>query len=735
MENKKIVVALAGNPNSGKTTIFNDLTGARQHVGNWPGVTVEKKEGHVTHNGCDMDIVDLPGTYSLRALGEDEQIARDFLLDGGADVAVCVADAWNLERSLYLVVQLIEMGVRVVLNLNMIDVAERRGIQIDEEKLSTLLGTPVVSTNGAKRRGVNKLLDVLAQQAAQPTAKVPDQQVLYPSDVEDRIKGIETYLQQSAPSSLRQPVRWLAMKLLERDPDIEARMKHLISANGLAGYIAESRDRLEKVYGDSVENTLASYRYGFISGLTKQVVKTDIEEQAHLSEKIDTILTNRILGPVFLVAVLYLMFQFTFLGSEPLVAGLKDFFGWLGESASKVIPEGLLQSLVVSGIIDGVGGVLVFTPVIALMFLAISIIEDSGYMARIAFMLDRILRAFGLHGSSMLALIVSGGIAGGCAVPGVMATRTMREPKERLITILITPLFNCGAKLPVYALLIAAFFNDYKADMMLILTLFSWIVALAAAKVMSATVLAGPSAPFILELPPYHIPTLRGILIHTWERVWMYLKKAATIILGISILLWAMMTFPSLPDDQQKVFDDRLEALKTEAAALPSDSEAASGLEDMKKELQEKQEAIENEMRAAQLRHTLAGRIGLGLEYVFSPMGFDWKTNIALVGGFAAKEVVVSTLGTAYSLGKIDPEESGSLAETLQKDPGWNTVKALSFMVFVMFYAPCMATLVVMRKETGTWRWPGFAVVYTIVLAYVLALCVRSSGFFLTPVM
>jgi len=732
MANGKITLALAGNPNSGKTTMFNALTGARQHVGNWPGVTVEKKEGQVVHDGWDMHVVDLPGTYSLRVLGEDEQVARDFLFDGGADVVVCVVDASNLERNLYLVVQLMEMGVRVVLNLNMIDVAMRRGIEIDEEKLSNLLGVPVVATNGAKGKGVKKLLDVLAQLAAKPTPNLPDRQVLYPSDVEDRIKSIETYLQKSDPSSLHQPVRWLAMKLLERDPDIEARFKHLISANGLAEQITASRNHLEKVYGDSVEDTLASFRYGFISGVMKQVVKTDIEEQAHLSEKIDTVLTNRILGPLFLVAVLYAMFQFTFIGSEPLVAGLEDFIGWLGDSVSKIIPEGLLQSLVVSGIIDGVGGVLVFTPVIALMFLVITIIEDSGYLARIAFMLDRVLRAFGLHGSSILALIVSGGIAGGCAVPGIMATRTMREPKERLITILVAPLLNCGAKLPVYALLIAAFFNDFKADMMLLLTLFSWVMVLVAAKAISATVLAGPSAPFILELPPYHIPTLRGILIHTWERVWMYLKKAATVILGISIVLWAMMTFPSLPDDQQKVFDDRLETLKTETAALPSDSEAASGSEDMKKELREKQEAIENEMRAAQLRNTIGGRIGVGLEYVFSPMGFDWKTNIALLGGFAAKEVVVSTLGTAYSLGKVDPEESESLAETLQKEPGWNAVKALSLMVFVMFYAPCFVTLVVMRKETGTWRWPVFAMVYSTVLAYLMALSVSYMGFLLT---
>ncbi len=731
MANGKITLALAGNPNSGKTTIFNALTGARQHVGNWPGVTVEKKEGYVVHDGWDMHVVDLPGTYSLRVLSEDEQIARDFLFDGEADLVVCVVDASNLERNLYLVVQLMEMRVRVVLNLNMIDVAMRRGTEIDEEKLSGLLGIPVVSTNGAKGKGVKKLLDVLAQVAAQPAVKPPDRLVLYPADIEDRINRIETCLHKSDLASLHQSARWLAMKLLERDPDIEARLKHLISANGLAEQIAESRNYLEKVYGDSVEVTLASFRYRFISDVMKQVVRTDIEADAHLSEKIDTVLTNRILGPIFLLALLYAMFQFTFAGSEPLVAGIEDFIGWLGDWVSKIIPEGLVQSLIVSGIIDGVGGVIVFTPVIALMFMAITIIEDSGYLARIAFMLDRVLRPFGLHGSSILALIVSGGIAGGCAVPGIMATRTMREPKERLITILVAPLLNCGAKLPVYALLIAAFFADYKADMMLVLTLLSWIMVLVAAKVISRTVLAGPSAPFILELPPYHVPTLRGILIHTWERVWMYLKKAATVILGISIVLWAMMTFPSLPDDQQRVFDDKLETLKSELAAVTSDSES-SGSEDAKKELQEKQEAIENEMRAAQLRNTIGGRIGAALEYVFSPMGFEWKTNIALLGGFAAKEVIVSTLGTAYSLGKVDPEESESLAKTLQKEAGWSAVKALSLMIFVMFYAPCFVTLVVMRKETGTWRWPALAVVYSTVLAYLMALSVSYIGYLLT---
>jgi ferrous iron transport protein B len=422
------------------------------------------------------------------------------------------------------------------------------------------------------------------------------------------------------------------------------------------------------------------------------------------------------------------------------------------------------------------------------MFLAIAILEDTGYMARIAFMMDRLMHTFGLHGASILALMVSGGLVGGCAVPGVMSTRTMREPKERLTTILVTPLMNCGAKLPVYALLIGAFFSSQKALVMFYLTLISWAMVLLAGRIIRSTILSGPSAPFVLELPPYRIPTLKGLLIHSWERTWMYIKKAGTIILAVSILLWALMTFPELPADKMKSYEDGQAKLGADLLSkqgvqgtFKSEADldafekfqkefkkgAGAGLQrqnpvffDLAKDLETsskdkesgkegngapaegslvqayakytaEKEEIENWKQAARLKNSVAGRLGVALESVFEPLGFDWKTNIALVGGFAAKEVVVSTLGTAYGLGEVDTKEAGDLSDRLGQDPGWNPLKAFTLLIFVMLYAPCVTTLVVIKKETGSWRWPLFATLYTTTLAYFVALGVNSLGSFL----
>jgi ferrous iron transport protein B len=777
---EELTVALAGNPNSGKTTIFNALTGARQHVGNWPGVTVEKKEGTLSHKGTRIRVVDLPGIYSLTALSEEEIIARNFILEGGADIVVCVLDAANLERNLYLAVQLMEMGAKVVLALNMIDVANGRGILINDRKLSRLLGIPVVPTNGKKGSGVQVLIDKVVGAYFSPGNGDRPFRVTYPEDVEEALERIENLLRKSGLSLSGTPARWFTVKLLEQDSEVQKSLSGLPAANELLEAAARSADRLEKVYGDGPEILLADSRYGYISGVMRSAVRVEEPDRVHLSDKIDMVLTNRLFGPLILLFILYGVYQFTFVGSEGIVGYFEDFFGWLGDAVAASIPNGLVRSLVVSGIIDGVGGVLGFTPLIAFMFFAIAILEDSGYMARIAFMLDRVLRGFGMHGASMLALMVSGGIAGGCAVPGVMATRTMREPKERLVTILVTPLLNCGAKLPVYALLLAAFFPGDKAGMMMILTGISWSMMLIAAKVIRSTVLSGPAAPFVIELPPYRVPTLKGLLIHAWERTWMYVKKAGTVILAVSIVLWAMMTFPSLPAERHKVFDKRVEKATATFLALPVVKEHFRSRKDLEAfekyltvtddtgkstkpenpffaplarrlkgekpkeaigadpevsavtaaygKLSAERSSIENARKTAELKNTIGGRIGVALEYVFSPMNFDWRTNIALIGGFAAKEVVVATLGTAYSLGDVDPEESDSLSEKLRKEPGWTALTAFSLIIFVMLYAPCFVTLVVMKKETGGWRWPLFAMVYTTVLAYSAAMAVSVVG-------
>jgi ferrous iron transport protein B len=786
---KKIVVALAGNPNAGKTTLFNALTGARQHVGNWPGVTVEKKEGTIVYKGREIHVVDLPGTYSLTAYSLEEIIARNFIVESAPDVVVDVVDASNLERNLYLSVQLLEMGAPIVIALNMIDVAQGRLINIDDKMLSDLLGVPIIPTNGKKRIGIEDLLDEAIERAETPDLVTSGQRtVTYGTEVEEELAKIEEQLNTASARLNGLSNRWLSVKLLEGDSEIAKMIESIVGRDGVFDQVEQSRKHIEDIFADPPEIVLTDARYGIISGAVKQAVQVDRSDRVHLSESIDKVLTDRMLGPVVLMLILYLVYMFTFQASDPLVKGCQALFHWLGTLAGEVIPEGLLRSLVVSGIINGVGGVLGFTPLIAFMFLAIAILEDTGYMARIAFMLDRVLRGFGLHGSSMLALMVAGGIAGGCAVPGIMATRTMKEPKERLVTILVSPLMNCGAKLPVYALLIAAFFAHSQARIMILLTLISWAMVLTAAKAIRSTVLTGPSAPFVLELPPYRVPTLRGLVIHTWERTWMYIKKAGTILLAVSIVLWAMMTFPTLSAQKAKSFNEREAKLTSAFVADPvvgpvfksekdveefekfmkrveEGEQPAAGTENptyvalaeaLTKNSQTKAEssnrpvgtnigpiasaysayaaektAIEGERLSEQLKHTIGGRLGVALETVFRPIGFDWKTNVALVGGFAAKEVVVATLGTAYSLGEVKPREAGSLVEKLRKAPGWNPLTAFTLIVFVMLYNPCIATLVVIKKESGSWRWTFFAMAYTTILAYCVALAVHWGGTFL----
>ncbi len=787
--NKTITVALAGNPNAGKTTIFNALTGARQHVGNWPGVTVEKKEGRVTGKGADIHIIDLPGTYSLTAFSLEEQIARSFIVDERPNAVIDVVDASNLERNLYLTVQLMEMDVQVIMALNMIDVARGRNISIDHEKLSELLGISITPTDGKRGIGVKDLVKEIVNVHTTLPQDRPQRFLNYGAEVEEELEIIIDELEDANFKLDPLPIRWVAVKLLESDPEIIKLVHENPKGDEILELVSESRNHLEGIFGDPPEIALADARYGFISGAIKQCVTVKYSDRIHLSEQIDKVLTHKLLGPMILLIILYGVYKFTFQVSGPLVEYFESAFVYLGDRVSDILPDGLIQSMVVSGVIDGVGGVLGFTPLIAFMFLAIAILEDTGYMARIAFMLDRVLRGFGLHGASMLALMVSGGIAGGCAVPGIMATRTMKEPKERLATILVAPLMNCGAKLPVYALLIAAFFPGNKAGMMFLLTLISWSMALLAGKVIRSTVLSGPSAPFVLELPPYRIPTLKALVIHTWERTWMYVKKAGTVILAVSIILWAMMTFPILPDSKAQVYMEKKNTLAEEFLAEPivkktlesastpkalkglkgaiSNNKEGFGYSDLERyesvidsmaqgsspyetngqadatehinkdfikkyrDFAEKVQATENNQRTAQLKYTLGGRLGVFLEGVFHPIGFEWKTCIALVGGFAAKEVVVSTMGTAYSLGDVDPESTAGLSDRLKKAPGWNPLTAFSLIMFVMLYAPCFVTLVVINKETGSWKWTLFAVVYTTTLAYIVALAVKLVGQFL----
>jgi ferrous iron transport protein B len=730
-------VALAGNPNSGKTCLFNELTGARQHVGNYPGVTVEKKEGQYSCGGHAIHIVDLPGTYSLTAYSVEEVVARDFLVNERPGVVIDTVDASNLERNLYLTVQFLEMGLPLVIALNMGDVAKKRGIDIDIEKLSMLLGVPVIPTIARTGKGKEELMEAAACIAREQKLPVP-LKVSYGDDIDGALREMEEVIITNGFLMDTCPARWIALKYLENDEQILSKgQRHdpvvSVQLEEITGRVS---DHLQKTFNIYPEAIIADHRFGYINALVKQgVIKCrDSQDRLYTSDKIDKIVTNRFLGPIIMIGVLMGLYHFTFTYSEVPVGWFESFFDWLGETASLYLPDGLLQSLVVSGIIDGVGGVLGFVPLIMFMFFGIALLEDSGYLARVAFMLDRIFRVFGLHGSSVMAYIVSGGIAGGCAVPGVMATRTLKSDRERLATLLTAPFMNCGAKLPVFALLIAAFFAKHEAMMMLIITLVSWSGALLVAKLLRSTIIKGKSMPFVMELPPYRLPTFRGLAIHTWERTWQYIKKAGTIILGISIILWAMMTFPGLPDSKLQEFENQREAARASVGtAISQELETYEETAVLSREaynLKEGLTAIDSRETEAGLRNSIAGRIGTALECVSKWAGFDWRTNIALVGGLAAKEVVVSALGTVYSLGEVDPEESRALSEILSKTPAWNPLVALSLIVFTIFYAPCFVTVVMIVRESGSWKWGIFSMVFNTLVAFTLAVMVYQIGSF-----
>ncbi|MHB1350672.1 MAG: ferrous iron transport protein B [Desulfobulbus sp.] len=730
---RPIHVALAGNPNAGKTTLFNYLTGARQHVGNYPGVTVEKKTGVCRHQDTELQVTDLPGTYSLTAYSVEELVARDFLVNEKPDVVLNIVDASNIERNLYLTCQFMELGVPVVIALNMIDVARSRGFDIDSDKLSSLLQAPVVPIIARSGQGVDRLLDTLVAVSRDRDKEWHPLRLSYGEDLDQALEDMVPLIEESGLLTDTYAARWTALKILENDDQIldRAMQADTALADSLVTRTEQITSHLQSTLEAYPEAIIADHRYGYIKSILRQGVLSQRfdADRLYTSDRIDKVVTHRFLGPLIMAAVLFGLYSFTFNFSTIPADWLASLFALLGEGVERLLPDGPVKSMLISGVIDGVGGVLGFVPIIMFMFFGIAILEDSGYLARVAFMMDRVFRTFGLHGSSVMPFIVSGGIAGGCAVPGVMATRTLRSPKERMATLLTVPFMNCGAKLPVLALLIGAFFSAHQARYMFLATVVSWSVALIAAKFLRLTVLRGPATPFVMELPPYRFPTFRGLLIHTWERTWQYIKKAGTVILGISILLWAMMTYPGLPDSERLRFEQQREEVRVGyAAALGIGGQADEKRSAVAQEMEKKLLAIDNEQAETGLRRSLAGRIGLALEPLSRLAGFDWRTNIALVGGFAAKEVIVSTLGTAYSLGATDPEQPSSLKDRLAGDRNWNAVVALAALAFIMFYAPCFVTVICIAREAGSWKWALFSMVFNTLFAFMMAVAIYQIG-------
>ncbi|WP_462325054.1 ferrous iron transport protein B [Desulfoplanes sp.] len=715
---KTIRVALAGNPNCGKSTTFNAITGSKERVGNYPGITVERKEGSSCVHGTTLRVIDLPGTYSLTAYSMEELVARQVLVDENPELAIDVVDATALERSLYLAVQLMELGVPVVLAMNMMDEVRKKGIHIKTRELSKRLGVPVVETVAKTGKGIGKLMKAALDYAkGEEIKEFKPLHIPYGPELDTIIDKMVARIEEEDFLTDRYPPRFTAVKYLENDESLIERGR----GRGPLGLELEAMAKEAEAICETASETypeavIADYRYAFINDILKQgVMEFDAPDVGYTrSDKIDTILTHKVIGPVLMVAILYGMFTVTIeFGAYPqelFIAG----FEWIGRLCTRILPEGMLQSMVVSGIVDGVGGVLSFVPLILIMFLMLTFLEDLGYMARMAYMMDRIFRFFGLHGCSVMPFIISGGIPGGCAVPGIMSARTLRSPKERLATLVVSPFMMCGAKLPLFIMMTAAFFPNHAARVMLLFSLGAWVVALITARFLRWVVIKGEPTPFVMELPPYRIPTMRGIWLHTWERTWQYIKKAGTVILAISILIWAAMTFPQLPAEKVQVFD-------TQVANVMQDQDLSQ------KERRQKINAIRGEQAETTLRNTVAGRIGDALLPATSLAGFNWKMNIAVLGGFAAKEVIVSTLGTAYSMAEVDAEEAVALGERLKNDSHWTIPAVIGCMVFILLYAPCFVTVIAMARESS-WKWAGFAVVFNTLLAYTLAVIIYQAG-------
>ncbi len=714
-----ITIALIGNPNAGKTTLFNQLTGARQKVGNWPGVTVEKKEGVCRHRGETIRVVDLPGTYSLSAYSVEEVVARDYILEEKPDLVVDVIDASNLERNLYLATQLIELNIRLVFVMNMVDVAKARGIVIDYEQLARLLGVPIVKTVGTKGEGIEELLDTVLKVAADEDPISRHIHVHYGNEVEEEISRIRAVLKKVPEVNRAYYPRWTAVKLLENDRLVRERVARAPGGEEVLKVVEEARAHLREIFEDDPETVITETRYGFISGALKETMRLSATAKVTISDRIDSVLTNRLLGFPFFILFIYLLFQATFsLGQYP-VSWIESGVALLGDIAQRVIPPGDLQDLIVQGIIGGVGGVLVFLPNIVIMFLGISLLEDTGYMARAAFIMDRVMHTLGLHGKSFIPLLMGFG----CNVPAIMATRTLETKRDRLLTILINPLMSCSARLPVYVLLASAFFPGREANVIFFIYFLGIALAILMGQFFSKTLFKGESAPFVLELPPYRLPTLKSLIIHMWERSKAYLQKMGGVVLIFSVLIWFLGAYPK----DVQLSQDYQAAISRLQAELIAVERSGHGENATVEGLQEQIEQLKRNEQAERLEKSYIGRIGHFIEPVLRPLGFDWRIGVALATGFVAKEVVVSTLGVLYQAQPEDRAKGPALQEALRAS-GLTPVTAFTLMVFVLIYTPCMVSVVTIWRETGSFKWAAFAVSYLLILAWCVSLVVKWLG-------
>jgi ferrous iron transport protein B len=702
-ENKEISIALAGNPNCGKSSLFNALTGAHQKVGNFPGVTVEKHEGYLDYKGYRIKVVDLPGTYSLTPYTPEEIVTREYLIKDRPDVVVNVLEGPNLERNLLLTTQLMEMEVDFLVALNMIDEVQEKGIAIDIKQLQTLLGCHIIPTSAKKKTGLDSLLDHIIR-VFQKDIQIRKNKLFFRHELEASVEKITRLISNQKELGVFNS-RWLAIKLLENDREVYHQVQQYPVWVKVELALQDAIREADHLHDSEPEILITEDRHAFIRGAMKECVRQPEEGKATVTDYIDMVVLNRVFGLPFFLLVVWAIFQITFSFGSLFTGWLAFVFSTIAASIGPVLSNDTLRSLVVDGIIAGVGGVLIFLPNIVLLFIGLSFLEASGYMARAAFVIDRVMHRFGLHGKSFIPLITGFG----CSIPAMMATRTLKSQTDRLATIMIIPFMSCGAKLPVYVMLTAAFFAPaVAANVMFGIYLLGIVVGLWTAWLLKSTILKMDSEPFVMELPPYRWPTLSSVLFQAKVKALMYLKKAGTLILSAVIIIWAASNYP-----HQASLD---EALLSETARITRSSLNAS-------EKNARKKALDVRIKSEQLEYSLAGRAGKVLEPMIRPLGFDWRIGIALVTGLAAKEVVVSSMGTIYSIGQSDgaPKELKSI---LRNDPSFNRATALSLMVFVLLYIPCVAAIGVMKKEVGRWRPVLIYSVYSLSVAWVFSFAV-----------
>ena len=710
---RTINVALVGNPNCGKTSLFNIASGAHEHVGNYSGVTVDAKEGFFDFQGYHFRIVDLPGTYSLSAYSPEEIYVRRHIIDQTPDIIINVVDASNLERNLYLTTQLIDMNVRMVVALNMYDELEASGNTLDYVKLGELFGVPMLPTVSRTGRGVEKLFHILItlyeggdflDKKGQVRAEiledfrewhkeyVPDHafgshqeeeehprgffrhiHINHGPELERSIDAVKLVISENENIRHKYSTRFLAIKLLENDKDLEGMVKGLPNGDKILEVRDREKQRIREVLNEDSEQAITDAKYGFISGALRETFVDNHQDKEHMTRVIDSIVTHRIWGfPVFFL-FMFLMFEITFvLGAYP-QGWIESLVAVIGDFISNNMSEGPLKDLLIDGIIGGVGGVIVFLPNILILYLFISLMEDSGYMARAAFIMDKIMHKMGLHGKSFIPLIMGFG----CNVPAVMASRTIENRKSRLVTILINPLMSCSARLPIYLLLVGVFFPQHASLVLLSIYSLGIILAVIMARLFSRFLVKGDDTPFVMELPPYRMPTSKAIFRHTWEKGAQYLRKMGGIIMVASIIIWFLGYYPN------------------------HDAYAT---------------------QAEQQENSYIGQLGKAIEPVIEPLGFDWKMGIGILSGVGAKELVVSTLGVLYT--NDDDIDSVNLSERIPITP----LVAYCYMLFVLIYFPCIATLAAIRQESGSWKWAVFAATYTTILAWIIAFAVHQIG-------